>query len=171
MEKEVLKAIEDFNIALSLLDDYDHQCVTKPVGNKTIYRLEYQECRDLIDSMIFKETSSVFGVEKEVGKLNGIIAAIYQSAFGEDVYLSIEEKASNFLYFLITDHPFVDGCKRIGASLFLLFLYKNNILIRDNEYVLSNSALVAITLLVAESKPEEKDIMINLIMNFLKVGK
>lgn len=170
MEKEILEAINDFNIALSLLDDYDHQCVIRPKGHKTVYRLEYQECRDLIDSMRFSETSNVFGVEKEKGKLEGIISAIYQSAFEEDVYPSIEEKASNFLYFLIKDHPFVDGCKRIGASLFLLFLYKNNLLKYNNQYILSNSALVAITLLIAESKPEEKDIMISLVMNFLKVG-
>ena len=97
----------------SLLDDYDHQCVSRPKGHKTVYRLEYQECRDLIDSMRFSETSNVFGVEKEKGKLEGIISAIYQSAFEEDVYPSIEEKASNFLYFLIiavNSSAFVMSC-------------------------------------------------------------
>ena len=83
-------------------------------------------------------------------------------------YPSIEEKAANLLYFLIKDHPFADGCKRIGASIFLEFLNKNKALYKEGKQVISNSALVAITLMVAESRPEEKDIMVTLIMNFLK---
>ena len=112
--------------------------------------------------------SDVFGVEKETGKLNGIIAAVYQNVFGHEIYPSIEEKAANLLYFLVKDHPFVDGCKRIGASIFLEFLNKNQHLIIDGKQIISNSSLVAITLMIAESRPEEKETMVKLVMNFLK---
>ena len=165
-EKEVLNVVEAYADALSMLDDYDHGCLKKPNGKDTIYRLSYEECRSLIDSMRFE--SDVFGVEKEPGKLNGILAAVYQNVFGTEVYPSIEEKAANLLYFLIKDHPFADGCKRIGASIFLEFLNKNNHLIIDHRQIISNSALVAITLMIAESRPEEKETMIKLVMNFLK---
>ena len=107
-EKEVLNVVETYADALSMLDDYDHGCLEKPNGKDTIYRLSYEECRNLIDSMRFE--SDVFGVEKEAGKLNGILAAVYQNVFGTEVYPSIEEKAANLLYFLIKDHPFADGC-------------------------------------------------------------
>ncbi len=164
--KEVLSVIETYSNALSLLDDYDHGTLIKPNGNSSIYELTYKECRDLIDSMKFN--SSVFGIEKEKGKLEGILAAIYQNVFGEELYPSIEEKAANLLYFIIKDHPFADGCKRIGASLFLEFLNKNKHLIIDGKQIISNSALVAITLMIAESRPEEKDVMVKLVMNFLR---
>ena len=165
-EKEVLNVVETYADALSMLDDYDHGCLEKPNGKDTIYRLSYEECRNLIDSMRFE--SDVFGIEKESGKLEGILAAVYQNVFGTEVYPSIEEKAANLLYFLIKDHPFADGCKRIGASIFLEFLNKNNHLIIDHRQIISNSALVAITLMIAESRPEEKETMIKLVMNFLK---
>ena len=164
--KEVLSVIETYSNALSLLDDYDHGTISKPKGKQSIYELTYKECRDLIDSMKFN--SSVFGVEKEKGKLEGIIASIYQNVFGEELYPSIEEKAANLLYFIIKDHPFADGCKRIGASIFLEFLNKNKHLIIDGKQIVSNSALVAITLMIAESRPEEKDVMVKLVMNFLR---
>ena len=111
--------------------------------------------------------SDVFGVEKEKGKVEGILATVYQSVFGGDVYPSLEEKAANLLYFMIKDHPYADGCKRIAASLFLEFLARNNALYRDDSKIISDGALVAITLMIAESRPEEKDIMVNLVMNFL----
>ena len=164
-EKEVLNVIETYANALSLLDDYDHGLLSKPEGTNSIYRLSYQECRELIDKMKFD--SDVFGIEKEEGKLNGILAAIYQNVFGQELYPSIEEKAANLLYFLIKDHPFADGCKRIGATIFLEFLNKNNHLIIEGTPIISNSALVAMTLMIAESRPEEKETMISLVMNFL----
>ena len=164
--KEVLNVIETYSNALSLLDDYDHGTISKPKGKNSIYELTYKECKDLIDSMKFN--SSVFGIEKEKGKLEGILAAIYQNVFGEELYPSIEEKAANLLYFIIKDHPFADGCKRIGASLFLEFLNKNNHLIIDGKQIISNSALVAITLMIAESRPDEKEVMVKLVMNFLR---
>ena len=165
-EKEVLDVVEAYADALSMLDDYDHGCLTKPDGKDTVYRLSYEECRNLIDSMRFE--SDVFGVEKETGKLEGILAAVYQNVFGKEVYPSIEEKAANLLYFLIKDHTFADGCKRIGATIFLEFLNKNNHLFIDHRQIVSNSALVAITLMIAESGPEEKETMVKLVMNFLK---
>ena len=164
-EKEVLNVIETYANALSLLDDYDHGLLSKPEGTNSIYRLSYQECRELIDKMKFD--SDVFGIEKEEGKLNGILAAVYQNVFGQELYPSIEEKAANLLYFLIKDHPFADGCKRIGATIFLEFLNKNNHLIIEGTPIISNSALVAITLMIAESRPEEKETMVSLVMNFL----
>lgn len=165
-EKEVLNVVEAYADALTMLDDYDHGCLVKPNGKDTIYRLSYEKCRNLIDSMRFE--SDVFGIEREPGKLEGILAAVYQNVFGTEVYQSIEEKAANLLYFLIKDHPFADGCKRIGASIFLEFLNKNNHLIIDHRQIISSSALVAMTLMIAESRPEEKEIMVKLVMNFLK---
>ena len=167
-EKEVLNVIDAYSNALSLLDDYDHGCISKPKGNDSIYRLTYEECRALIDSMKYNGFSDVFGVEKEPGKLNGIIAAVYQNVFGQEMYPSVEEKAANLLYFLVKDHPFADGCKRIGASIFLKFLNENQHLIIDEKQIISNSALVAKTLMIAESRPEEKETMVKLVMNFLE---
>lgn len=163
---EVYEVVSKYTEALTLLDDYDHQTLKRPKGNNTVYRLSYEECRKLIDSMAFN--SDVFGVEKEKGKLEGILAAVYQNVFGVEIYPSIEEKAANLLYFLIKDHPFADGCKRIGASIFLEFLNKNNALFKDERQIISNSALVAITLMIAESMPTEKEIMVTLVMNLLR---
>ena len=166
-EASLVNVVNEYTKALDLLDDYDHQCVSKPNGRKTVYKLEYDECRKIIDSMKFGDTSQVFGVEKEQGKLNGIFAAIYQDVFGQEVYSSLEEKAAHSLYFLVKDHPFVDGCKRIAATLFLEFLNRNNALVKSGKMIISNDTLVAITVLTAESKPEEMDVVIKLIMNFL----
>ena len=167
-EKEVLNVVEAYSNALTLLDDYDHGTIPKPDGIASVYKLTYEECREMIDSMKYGNYSDVFGVEKELGKLNGIIAAVYQNVFETELYPSIEEKAANLLYFLIKDHPFVDGCKRIGASIFLEFLNKNKHLIIDGKQIISDSALVAITLMIAQSRPDEKETMVKLVMNFLK---
>ena len=110
------------------------------------------------------------GVEKESGKVAGILAAVYQNVFGQEVYPTLEEKAANLLYFMIKDHPFADGCKRIAASLFLEFLNRNNALFREGHKVISDGALVAITLMIAESDPKEKDIMTTMVMNLLSEG-
>ena len=110
-------------------------------------------------------------MEKETGKVEGIIAAVYQSVFGGDVYPSLEEKAANLLYFMIKDHPFADGCKRIAASLFLEFLNKNDALFKDGKKVISDGALVALTLMIAESRPDEKDIMTALVMNIISLNQ
>lgn len=165
---EVLRVVNEYSKALELLDKYDHQCITAPEGNKCIYWLKYDECMQLIKNMEFSASSGIFGLEKEPGKLESILSAIYQTAFGQEVYPTLEEKAANLLYFVIKDHPFNDGCKRIAAALFLYFLERNKALFnKDGKKIISDSALVAITLMVAESKPEEKALMINLILNFL----
>lgn len=165
---EVLRVVNEYSKALELLDNYDHQCITAPEGSKCTYWLKYDECMQLIKNMEFSASSEIFGLEKEPGKLDSILSAIYQTAFGQEVYPTLEEKAANLLYFVVKDHPFNDGCKRIAAALFLYFLDRNNALFnKDGKKIISNSALVAITLMLAESKPEEKPLMINLILNFL----
>ena len=166
---DVLKAVNQYTKALTLLDQYDHQSLAKPDGESPVYRITYLDCRKMVDSMEDTFKSDVFGVEKEAGKVEGIIAAVYQSVFGGDVYPSLEEKAANLLYFMIKDHPFADGCKRIAASLFLEFLNRNNALFKDGDKVISDSALVAITLMIAESDPKEKDIMTTLVMNLIMI--
>lgn len=166
--EKVLEVVKRYSLALEMLDDYDHQTITKPkISSDEVYKLTYEECRNLISKMSYSETSDIFGKEKGKGVLKGIIDSIYQSAFGEEAYPSIEEKAANLLYFIIKDHPFVDGCKRIAATTFLYFLDMNQILYKNNKKILSDSTLVALTLLIAESKPQEKEIMINIVMNFL----
>ena len=167
---EVLRAVNLYTQALTLLDKYDHQSLEKPEGNQPIYRITYADCRAMVDRMEDSFKSDVFGVEKEPGKIEGILAAVYQDVFGGEVYPSLEEKAANLLYFMIKDHPFADGCKRIAASLFLEFLNRNNALFREGYKVISDGALVAITLMIAESDPKEKDIMTTMVMNLLSVG-
>ena len=166
-KEELSKVINGYTRALDLLDNYDHQTLVKPKGNTCEYVMTYKEAKRIIKSMKFNEMSSVFGVEKEQGKLNGIIEQVYQNVFGQELYPSIEEKAAHLLYFLVKDHPFADGCKRIAATLFINFLYKSNHLYRNNKQIISNEALVAITILTAESNPNEMDIIVKLIMNLL----
>jgi len=166
-KEELLKVINGYTKALDLLDDYDHQTLVKPKGTTSNYVMTYDEAREIINSMKFNEKSDIFGVEKEKGKLNGIIAQVYQDVFGQQLYPSVEEKAAHLLYFLVKDHPFVDGCKRIAATLFINFLYKNNILFRNNNQIISNEALVALTILTAESNPDEMEIIVKLIANIL----
>ena len=157
--EELANVVSAYTNALELLDDYDHQTVKEITGHKAIYHLTYQDCRTIIDSMNFSKTSNLFGVEKEEGKLNGILTAVYQEVFGQEVYPTLESKAIHLLYFLVKDHPFYDGCKRIAATLFLEFLNRNHALFKNGQLVLSNDALVAMTLLIAESNPEEMDMI------------
>lgn len=164
---ELSSVINEYTKALDLLDDYDHRSVKELKGRETLYYLQYDECRKIIDSMKFGNSSSIFGVEKEEGKLEGILMAVYQHVFGQEVYPTLESKAVHLLYFLVKDHPFYDGCKRIAATLFLEFLNKNHALVRDGRLVLSNNALVAITLLIAESNPDEMDIIVNAVGHML----
>lgn len=167
-EADILKAVNEYTDALLLLDQYDHQTLKKPSGKMPTYRITYDECVTMVNNMRDSFNTDVFGVEKEAGKVKGIIAAIYQSAFGYDAYPSLEEKAAYLLYFMIKDHPYADGCKRIAASLFLEFLDRNNALFVNGEKKISDGALVAITLMIAESRPEEKNVMVTLVMNLLK---
>ena len=166
--RDVLRAVNLYTDALTLLDRYDHQSLEKPNGHRPVYRITYEDCCRMVSSMEDTFKSDVFGIEKEDGKVEGILAAVYQNVFGGDVYPSLEEKAANLLYFMIKDHPYADGCKRIAASLFLEFLDRNQYLYKEKgEKRISDGALVAITLMVAESAPAEKDVMVKLIMNLL----
>ena len=129
-------------------------------------QINYLDCLNIIKDLRFADESQIFGVEREHG-FESILNDIYQTFGGEDVYKSIEEKACNFLYTLVKNHPFVDGNKRIAATLFIYFLNYYGLLIRDNRQVIDNNTLTAVTLLIAESNPKEKQIIIDLVMNFL----
>lgn len=162
--KQVMSVIERYRLALDLLDDYDHQTMSRPSGNKAVYVLSYEECREIIDTMKYNADSDIFGNEKD-DSFKGSIGNIYQSFGGEDVYPSLEEKAANLLYFVTKNHSFSDGNKRIAATMFLYFLDKNGVLLKDGKKLIDDHTLVALTIMIAESKPEEKEMMISVIMN------
>ncbi len=163
--RQVLTVIERYSSALDLLDDYDHQSLRRPSGTEAVYVLNYEECRHVIDSMRFGNGSALFGNEKD-DSFKGSIGAIYQTFGGQDVYPSTEEKAANLLYLVTKNHSFSDGNKRIAAALFLYFLDRNGKLYDENgDKRLDDHTLVALTILVAESRPEEKETMISVIMN------
>lgn len=156
--KQVLSVVERYSQALDLLDAYDHQNMTRPKGSKAIYVLTYEECRKVIDAMKYTDRSSLFGNERDES-FKGSIGAIYQSFGGEDVYPTLEEKAANLLYFVTKNHSFSDGNKRIAATMFLYFLDKNGALFRDGEKLIDDHTLVALTIMIAESDPKEKEMM------------
>ena len=164
--KQILSVIEKYSLALDLLDAYDHQNMKRPEGGNTIYILSYEECRRVIDSMSYGESSNVFGNEKD-DSFKGSIGAIYQTFAGQEVYPSLEEKAANLLYFITKDHSFSDGNKRIAAAIFLYFMDRNQALFLDDEKIISDHTLVALTIMIAESRPEEKELMVNLVMKCL----
>jgi len=165
--KQVLSVIEKYNTALELLDSYDHQTISRPKGTETVYVLTYEECRQVIESMRFGDESSLFGHEKD-DSFKGSIGNIYQSFGGEELYPSLEEKAANLLYFVTKNHSFSDGNKRIAATMFLYFLDKNGALFADGQKLIEDYTLVALTIMIAESRPEEKEMMISVIMNCLR---
>ena len=165
--KQVLSVIEKYNTALDLLDSYDHQNMKRPRGNEAIYVLNYEECKAAIDSMRFGHESDLFGKEKD-DSFKGSIGNIYQSFAGKDVYESLEEKAANLLYFVTKNHSFFDGNKRIAATMFLYFLDKNNTLFVDGRKMIEDATLVALTIMIAESRPEEKEMMISVVMNCMQ---
>ena len=165
--KQVLSVIEKYNTALNLLDSYDHQNMKRPRGNEATYDLTYEECKAAIDSMRFGHESDLFGREKD-DSFKGSIGNIYQSFAGQDVYESLEEKAANLLYFVTKNHSFFDGNKRIAATMFLYFLDKNNALFVDGRKMIEDATLVALTIMIAESRPEEKEMMISVVMNCMQ---
>ncbi len=164
--QDIIKVINNYSNALGLLDDYDHRCVKKPSGTTNDKIITYDECKNVIEKLRFKNDSKLFALEKDEG-LKAILGAIYQSFDGKYLYPSVEEKAANFLYLIAKNHTFIDGNKRIAATLFIYFLEYYNILYVNNIKVIDNNTLVALTLLIAESNPKEKNILIDLIMNFL----
>jgi len=161
---QVLSVIERYAEALQLLDNYDHQTLKRPDGSAATYILSYEECRKIIDAMSFGNSSTIFGKEKD-DSFKGSIGNIYQSFDGRELYPTLEEKAANLLYFITKNHSFVDGNKRIAATIFLYFLDKNGVLFDGDKKLIDGHALAALTILIAESKPEEKETMISVIMN------
>ena len=164
--KEILKVIGEYSKALDLLDDYDHKTLKKINGNTDERKIKYDECIEVINKLRFNEESSLFAIERERG-LESIIGNIYQSFSGQDIYKSIEEKGANFLYLIVKNHVFTDGNKRIAATLFIYFLNFYGILYKNGQQTIDNNTLTALTLLIAESNPKEKEIIIDLVMNFL----
>ena len=164
--QEIIKVINNYSNALNLLDDYDHKRITRPNGTKNNKKITYENCISIINKLKFNNGSGLFALERNEG-LKEIIGTIYQSFDGNDLYPTIQEKGANFLYLITKNHTFIDGNKRIAATLFIYFLKFYNILYKENEQVIDNNTLVAITLLIAESNPKEKDILIDLVMNFL----
>ena len=164
--KEIIKVINNYSNALNLLDDYDHRRISKPKGVKDNKEITYEDCMEVINKLKFNNDSDLFALERNQG-LKAILGTIYQSFDGVDLYPTIEEKCSNFFYLVIKNHTFIDGNKRIAATLFIYFLDFYNILFKENRQVIDNNTLVALTLLIAQSNPKEKDILIDLVMNFL----
>ena len=164
--KEIIKVINNYSNALNLLDDYDHKRILKPKGTKNNKKITYENCIDIISKLKFNSDSDLFALERNEG-LKGIIGNIYQSFDGNDLYPTVQEKAANFLYLVTKNHTFIDGNKRIAATLFIYFLEFYNILYTENGQVIDNNTLVAVTILIAQSNPKEKDILIDLVMNFL----
>ena len=165
--REIIKVINNYSSALNLLDDYDHKKIVKPEGVISNKMITYEDCKKIIQELKFNHDSNLFALERNDG-LKAILGSIYQSFDGKDLYPTIQEKGSNFLYLLVKNHVFIDGNKRIAATLFIYFLQYYDILMKENHQVIDNSTLVAITLLIAESNPHEKQILIDLIMNFLQ---
>ena len=165
--QQVLSVIESYNEALELLDAYDHQTLTRPKGNKATYILTYEECMEVIRSMRFDAESDLFGREKD-DSFKGSIGNIYQSFGDIDVYASLEEKAANLLYFVTKNHSFFDGNKRIAVTMFLYFLDKNQALFFEGRKRIEDAALVALTIMIAESRPEEKEMMVSVVMNCMR---
>ena len=164
--QEIIKVISNYSNALNLLDDYDHKRITKPSGNINNKQITYEDCMKIVDKLKFNNDSNLFALEINQG-LKAIIGTIYQSFDDKDLYSTIEEKGANFLYLIVKNHIFIDGNKRIGATLFIYFLDFYNLLYINNRQVIDNNTLVAITLLIAQSNPKEKDVLIDLVMNFL----
>lgn len=167
--RQVLDIVSSYTAALDLLDDYDHQRVRVPEGSKATHVLSYEECREVIDGMRFGSESDLFGVEKDES-FKGTLGSIYQGFGGQEIYPSLQEKAANLLYLVIKNHAFLDGNKRIAATMFLYFLDRNGALFVNGRKAIDDSTLVAVTVMIAESKPEEKDIMIALVVNFITMG-
>ena len=164
--QEIIKVINNYSNALNLLDDYDHKRIIKPNGTINENKINYEDCMNIVNKLKFSSDSDLFALERDNG-VEAIIFDIYQTFDGKDLYSSIEEKAANFLYLIIKNHVFIDGNKRIAATLFIYFLEFYNLLYKEGKQVIDNNTLVAITLLIAQSNPKEKEILVDLVMNFL----
>lgn len=165
--REVLQVITDYAYALATLDRYDHGTLAvEATSGPAVFMLEYDEAIAIVQSMK-GDFDGLFGQEKDQG-FKSALGAIYQTFGGQELYPSIEEKAANLLYFVVKNHAFTDGNKRIAAAVFIFFLAGNGILYRpDGSKRLADNALVALTLLIAESHPEEKNTIVKVIVNLI----
>lgn len=164
--REILDIVESYTTAFDLLDQYDRATVMRPRGTDATFRLDYEECVALIGKMRGRFSSDLFGVPRDES-FRSSVAVVYQSFEGEELYPTAEEKAANLLYLVIKNHSFLDGNKRIACALFLYFLERNGLLFRGLDKRISDTTLVAVALMIAESRPEEKESMVALVMNFL----
>ena len=163
---EIIRVINDYSKGLGLLDDYDHRTLKKVKGTISNKKITYKDCKDLIEKLSFNNDSDLFAMERNNG-LEAILGSIYQTFDNVDVYKSLEEKASNLLYMVVKNHVFIDGNKRIAATLFIYFLNFYGLLYKEGTQVIDNNTLAALTLLIAESNPKEKDVIVDLVINFL----
>ncbi len=165
----LLKIISEYSYALEILDQYDYQTLKiENTSKEETYRLTYEEAIKQLE-LVKKnfDVSNLFGQEKD-DSFKSSIETIYQTFDGTDLYPSIEEKAANLLYLIVKNHSFIDGNKRIAAFIFLYLLEKNRILFTKNgNKRIADNALVALTIMIAVSKPEEKDTMIKVIVNLI----
>lgn len=165
--QSIIKVINKYSNALNLLDKYDYKKVSKPNGTKDNKKITYEECINIINTLRFNNYSDLFALERNNG-LKGIIDDIYSTFDGSDLYSTVEEKAANMLYLVTKNHVFIDGNKRIAATLFIYFLNYYGLLYNEKGMVIDNNTLVAITILIAQSDPKEKEVLVDLVMNFLK---
>lgn len=164
--RQLLAIIEKYSEALELLNFYEHQNWTSLTENTDLYKLSYEECLKIIETMRYEYEAELFGKEMD-DSFKGSIGNIYQSFGGQEIYPTLEEKAAHLLYFVTKDHSFFDGNKRIAATMFLYFLDKNKMLFADGKKLIDNHTLVALTIMIAESNPKEMEMMISLILNCL----
>jgi len=167
--KGLLKVITDYTYALDTLDRYDYQSLTiEDTTEKSTFRATYESAMEAIDTLRKRFGSgNLFGNEKD-RSFDSSINTIYQTFDGNELYPSIEEKAAMLLYLVIKNHSFSDGNKRIAAFLLLWFLQNNNILYKENgQKLIENNTLVALTLMIAESLTEEKDMMVKVVVNLI----
>ena len=165
--QSIIKVINKYSNALNLLDKYDYKKVSKPKGTKDNKKITYEECINIINTLRFNNYSDLFALERNNG-LKGIIDDIYSTFDGSDLYSTVEEKAANMLYLVTKNHVFIDGNKRIAATLFIYFLNYYGLLYNEKGMVIDNNTLVAVTILIAQSDPKEKEVLVDLVMNFLK---
>jgi len=165
----LLQVITDYTYALDLLDDFDYRRlqINESISREE-FKITYAKAVKVIKELKSKfGSSSLFGKEKD-DSFKSSIGNIYLTFNGKELYPSLEEKAAHLLYFLIKNHSFVDGNKRIGASIFLWFLKENKMLFRpDGSKRIADNALVALTLLTAESNPKEKETIVKVIVNLI----
>ena len=166
-DRQVLRVVEQYSRGLDLLDAYDHQRLTRPAGSPGAVVLTYEECRKLIAGMSFAADSALFGHEKD-DSFRGSLGNIYQSFGGAELYPTLEEKAARLLYFVVKNHSFSDGNKRIAAAVFLYFLDRNGALFIGGRKRLADATLVALVILIAESRPEEMETIISVILNCMQ---